>query len=119
MSDAPRDPRKDEAGAVSPSSSGESVLLFRAIFEAIPDPATLWERDAAGTFRLELVNPAARAATRGRLGEYLGVTAAEFFAHMPAIHEFFREAWESGKPVRRELSYLMRTTGEELWQVGE
>ncbi|MCU0292872.1 MAG: PAS domain S-box protein [Thermoanaerobaculaceae bacterium] len=119
MGDAPRDPRKDEAGALSPSSSGESVLLFRAIFEAIPDPATLWQRDAAGTFRLELVNPAARAATRGRLGEYLGVTADEFFAHMPAIHEFFKEAWESGKPVRRELSYHMRTTGEELWQVGE
>ena len=93
--------------------------MFRAIFEALPDPATLWQRDAAGTFRLELVNPAARVATRGRLGDFKGVAAEEFFAHAPAIPAFFQEAWESGKPVRRELSYLMRTTGEELWQVGE
>ena len=115
----PRHPREGEAEALPSSSAHESVLVFRAIFEAIPDPATLWQRDASGAFRLELVNPAARAATRGRLGDFQGVTAEEFFVHAPAIPAFFREAWESGRPVRRELSYRMRTTGEELWQVGE
>jgi len=102
-----------------PPVIGEDSLLFRAIFEAIPDPATLWVRDAGGVFRLELVNPAARAATNGRLRDFVGVTAKEFFAHAPLIPQFFSEAWDSGRPVRRELSYLMRTTGEELWQVGE
>ena len=92
---------------------------FRRIFDAIPDPAMLWERQPDGRITMAMVNAAACAETGGKIGDFLNSTADAFFEHAPEVAEVIRRAFETGETQRVEMPYRLRTIGEEKWGLAD
>ncbi len=93
----------------------ERERLFRQTFDAIPDPAILWKCEPDGRIVMSLVNPAADVMSEGKIADFMGATVDEFFAGAPNVVANIRRALATGEPIRVELPYRLRTTGEDKW----
>jgi len=89
----------------------ESERRFRRTFEAIPDPAYLWERQIDWSIILTQANKAAYDVTKGEIGDSLGVEVEKLF---PGMLEKLKYAMDTGD-TQREVINLRIPTGEEKW----
>lgn len=97
----------------------ENEDTFRRTFEAIPDPALIWQRGPDGVIRLVRFNTAAVEKTQGHLVNYQGVPVEEFFKHDPRVYKAIQRVLETGEPIRDELYYQLGTTGEYKWLIAD
>ncbi len=89
--------------------------LFGSTFEAIPDPAILWQHQPNGEMILARYNLAARRLSKDRIESFLGMDVAEFFNQSPETATRIQKTFESGETQRVETNYILRTTGERKW----
>lgn len=97
----------------------ESEQTFQRTFAAIPDPAILWNRQADGRIVMAKVNSAAQALSQGRISDFLGTTAEEFFTHTPQVAANIKHTFDTGEQQRIEIKYRLRTTGDEKWLIAD
>ncbi|MFX0115784.1 MAG: PAS domain S-box protein, partial [Candidatus Hodarchaeota archaeon] len=109
----------------------ESELTFRRTFEAIPDPAYLYEQQLDGRIVLTRVNKAGLALSRGKLTEFIGIDlealhkgekiASRFLWHGINLSEMakdVRQVIKTGKTHQLELSYRL-PSGDQAWFILE
>jgi PAS domain S-box-containing protein len=84
---------------------------FRRTFEAIPDPAYLWERQPDWRIILIQANKAAYDMTKGEIGDSISTELQKLF---PEMVEKLNETMDTGQTQREEM-YLKLPTGEERW----
>ena len=123
-------PLKDKDGAIYAYSSvqrdiserkrSQEVLrqseeTFRRTFEAIPDPAYIWTKEADGRVLLSKFNQAALQITDGGIKEFFGIQAEVLFVDQPDYVKKIHLAMESGQRQFSEVHYHFRTTGESKW----
>ncbi len=96
-----------------------SEQIWRATFDAIPDPALLWERHPDGSIRVAKVNKESLALSQQPVSDFLGSEVDEFFAHAPEAAARIRQTFETGERQRVETFYHLRTTGEDRWLVAD
>ncbi len=97
---------------LSEAALRESEARFRAQFKNMPIPTYCW-RQTDDDFVLIDHNDAAMTFTAGRIGDYMGVRASDFFVRQPEQVEWMREAFTGNKPITHEIDYTMQTTGEQ------
>jgi PAS domain S-box-containing protein len=97
----------------------ESEQIFQRTFAAIPDPTLLWERQRDGRIIMAKANSAAQELSQGKIDDFLGTTAEEFFDHAPQAAANIKHTFDTGKKQRVEMQYRMRTTGEEKWIIAD
>jgi PAS domain S-box-containing protein len=93
----------------------ESEVLFRRMFEAIPDPTILWRRRPDGRITLDRSNPAAFLMSEGRITDFLDAPVEEFFAGAPHVADMIQQTFETGKTKRVEFLHYLQTIDEERW----
>jgi PAS domain S-box-containing protein len=79
----------------------QSEETFRQIFEAIPNPTALWERQDDGTITLDRVNQAGIEATDGRALELLGESLEVIHAAHPQGIALIQQTMATGEPNLR------------------
>ena len=82
-----------------------------SLFEALPNPTYLWRIDGEDLV-LERFNAAALDATAGRVAALVGARATELYAEEPDVVADLRRFAHSPGRLQREMSYVMRATGE-------
>jgi signal transduction histidine kinase len=80
--------------------------------QRISIPASIWQRQE-GDWRLVGYNDAALAATGGRLAEFKGSSASEFYHDRPDIQEDMAHCFAEQTSFKREMLYGFRSTGED------
>jgi len=89
----------------------EIARRFRRTFEAIPDPAYLWERQSDWRIILTQANKAAYDLTEDEIGDFIGTEVEKLYHGMV---EKLNLAMDTGKTQREEM-FLKLPTGEEKW----
>ncbi|MFX1465183.1 MAG: PAS domain S-box protein [Promethearchaeota archaeon] len=89
----------------------EIARRFRRTFEAIPDPAYLWERRSDWHIILTQANKAAYNLTVGEIGDSIGIEVEKLY---PKMVEKLNLAMDTGHTQREEM-FLKLPTGEERW----
>jgi len=93
----------------------QSEDTFRCTFEAIPDPAYIWTRQADDRLLLSKFNQAATQITKGKIKDFLGIEAEKLFADFPNFVKKIRLAMDKGKRQFSEVLYKYQTTDESKW----
>ena len=75
-------------------------------------PVSMWRREH-GDWRLVDYNQALLAATHGRLDEFTGVVASQFYADRPDILADMDRSFATNHAIKRRMLYRFRSTGEE------
>jgi sigma-B regulation protein RsbU (phosphoserine phosphatase) len=89
----------------------EIARRFRRTFEAIPDPAYLWERQPDWRIILIQANKAAYDLTNGEIGDSISHELQKIF---PEMFEKLNLTMDTGHTQREEM-FLKLPTGEERW----
>jgi PAS domain S-box-containing protein len=84
---------------------------FRTQYRNIPIPTYTWQR-TGDDFVLIDYNYAASTITQGRIPEFVGKTASEMYGDSPEILEEFRRCFTGKTPIKREMAYRFKSTGE-------
>jgi PAS domain S-box-containing protein len=90
---------------------------FRSTFQAIPDPAYIWTRQADGRIILSNANRAADRITQDKIRDYFGIEDEKLFADQPSFTENIRRAMKGGESLNSETKYTYHSTGESKWLV--
>jgi PAS domain S-box-containing protein len=93
----------------------QSEDTFRRTFEAIPDPAYIWTRQADGRITLSKFNQAAMKITEGKIKNYEGIEAKKLFADQPGYVKKIVLAMDKGKRQFDEVLYAYHSTGKKKW----
>jgi PAS domain S-box-containing protein len=93
----------------------QSEDTFRCTFEAIPDPAYIWTRQADDRLLLSKFNQAATQITKGKIKDFLGIEAEKLFADFPNFVKKIRLAMDKGERQFSEILYKYQTTDESKW----
>lgn len=101
--------RRQEGG------SRAGAEIFQRIFEALPDPSILWERQSDGKIVLARINLAAMNLSRDRVIDFMGATIEAFFEQVPQAADRIKRSFDSREKQRTELFYRLHTTGEDKW----
>jgi len=94
-----------------------SEETFRCTFEAIPNPAYIWVRQADGRIVLNKFNLAAEKITQGKIREYLGIEADRLYAGSPDLLGKIKLAMTQGLKLSEEILYHYQSTGQSKWLV--
>ncbi len=93
--------------------------LLRRIFEAIPDPTLLWERQPDGKIVLRRFNTAAYWMSQGNIVNLEGMEVLAFFENYPAAAARIKRTLRTGETLRVEHPYKLRTTGEYKYLIAD
>jgi signal transduction histidine kinase len=93
----------------------QSEEAFRRTFEAIPDPAYIWMRQADGRLLLDKYNQAAVKITKGGIKNYLGIDAEKLFAGEPDFVAKIRLTLDKGGRQSSEVLYEYQSTQQSKW----
>ena len=77
----------------------ETQKMLKNIFNAMPDPAAIWERNSEGEIILKDLNTAINAATQGQLVESIGKTITEIYGEDSHIIKRVSYVMETGLPL--------------------
>jgi PAS domain S-box-containing protein len=88
----------------------ESEARTRAIYDHLPNPATIWQR-RGDTFVLAAYNEAARAATGGEVAGLVGRPVAEVHGGFPDLAEDLERCFGQRVPIRREHDHKLGAEG--------
>jgi PAS domain S-box-containing protein len=83
----------------------ENEERFRQTFDAIPDPAYVWERREGGTIALQMVNQAMMQFSRGLAEEYLGRPPEDLFPDNSEMSSMIRTTMNEGGKSRAEIVF--------------
>lgn len=89
----------------------ENETRMRAHYMSIPVPTYTWQR-RGGDFFLVNYNHAALRATKGRIAEWLGINAHEFFKDRPDVVAHLDDCYNQHDVLIRETPFRMRSTDE-------
>ena len=89
----------------------KSEERFRALFQGVPLPTYVWQRKD-DDFVLAGYNAASEVFTEGGVETVVGSVLSEMYRDRPDIIEHFERCFASREPLRQEMSYRLRTTGE-------
>src|SRR4051812_28257613 len=95
----------------SRTSGGAGRRDLDSLFEALPNPTYLWRADGDDLV-LERFNAAASEASGGRAAALVGTRATDMYVDAPDVLADLRRCAHSPGRIQRELSYVMRATGE-------
>jgi len=84
------------------NSLRESEEQFRRTFDAIPDPAYLWERRKDGEIVLKMVNQVIGRYSRGMIDQYIGKTPEELLPDSAEMTLSVRKTMETGEGLERK-----------------
>ncbi len=73
--------------------------MLRNIFNAMPDPAAIWERNSEGEIILKELNTAINSATQGQLAENIGKRIEEIYGEDSHIVKRVSYVMETGLPL--------------------
>ncbi|MFH2108538.1 MAG: PAS domain S-box protein [Chrysiogenia bacterium] len=93
----------------------QSAETFRRTFEAIPDPAYIWTKEANGRVRLGKFNQAALQITNGGIKDFLGMQVEKLFVDHPDYVKKIHLVMDSGQRQFSEVHYCYKSTGESKW----
>ncbi|MHA2385188.1 MAG: PAS domain S-box protein [Candidatus Thorarchaeota archaeon] len=83
----------------------ENEERFRQTFDAIPDPAYVWERNEDGTIALQMVNQAMMQFSRGLAEEYIGRPPEDLFPDNSEMSSMIRTTMNEGGKARAEIKF--------------
>ncbi|MHA2067077.1 MAG: PAS domain S-box protein, partial [Candidatus Thorarchaeota archaeon] len=83
----------------------ENEERFRHTFDAIPDPAYIWERREDGTISLQMVNQAMMQYSRGLAEEYIGRPPEDLFPDNSEMSSLIRTTMDEGGKARAEIRF--------------
>ncbi|MHA2118832.1 MAG: PAS domain S-box protein [Candidatus Thorarchaeota archaeon] len=83
----------------------ENEERFRQTFDAIPDPAYVWEKMEDGTIALQMVNQAMMQYSRGLAKEYLGRPPEDLFPDNSEMSSMIRTTMNEGGKTRAEIRF--------------
>jgi PAS domain S-box-containing protein len=83
----------------------ENEERFRQTFDAIPDPAYVWEKMEDGTIALQMVNQAMMQYSRGLAKEYLGRPPEDLFPDNSEMSSIIRTTMNEGGKTRAEIRF--------------
>ncbi|MFW9861753.1 MAG: PAS domain S-box protein [Candidatus Thorarchaeota archaeon] len=83
----------------------ENEERFRQTFDAIPDPAYVWERNKDGTIALQMVNQAMMQFSNGLAEEYLGRPPEDLFPDNSEMSSMIRTTMNEGGKSRAEIVF--------------
>lgn len=89
----------------------ESEEKLRAQYKGIPIPTYTWQR-VGDDFELIDYNDAADAITQYQIRNLVGSRASDLHGDSPEIREDLERCYVERIPIRREMRYRYRTTGE-------
>ncbi|MFX0114991.1 MAG: PAS domain S-box protein, partial [Candidatus Hodarchaeota archaeon] len=92
-----------------------SEETFRRTFEAIPDPAYLWERQMDNRITLSKANQAAFQISKGGVGSFMGIELNELYQDRPEIILTVMHVLNTGETRQEEMLYKFQTTAEQRW----
>lgn len=87
------------------------LIQFKSVFKEIPTPIYIWKK-VGNDFILADFNNAALLATKGKITELIGVKARDFHKNDPANLSALFTCLEKQVPIKIELDYTFKTTGE-------
>ncbi|MFW9846727.1 MAG: PAS domain S-box protein [Candidatus Thorarchaeota archaeon] len=85
----------------------ENEQRFRHTFDAIPDPAYVWERNEDGSISLQMVNKAMMQCSRGLVEEYLGRPPEDLFPDNSEMSSMIRSTMKEGGQARAEIVFKL------------
>ncbi|MHA2140356.1 MAG: PAS domain S-box protein [Candidatus Thorarchaeota archaeon] len=83
----------------------ENEERFRLTFDAIPDPAYLWERNEDGTISLQMVNQAMMQYSRGLAKEYIGRPPEDLFPDNSEMSSLIKTTMIEGGKARADIRF--------------
>lgn len=83
----------------------ENEERFRQTFDAIPDPAYVWEKMEDGTIALQMVNQAMMQYSRGLAKDYLGRPPEDLFPDNSEMSSMIRTTMNEGGKTRAEIRF--------------
>jgi PAS domain S-box-containing protein len=89
----------------------KSEERFRRQFQASPLPTYIWEFEK-NEFRLTEYNRAAYTITKGRIEDFIGMTASKMYAHMPMVIKDLHRCLKQEKTLKKDMPYQFQATGE-------
>lgn len=92
-----------------------SEAKFQRIFEAIPDPIFLWERQADDQIILSQANTAGLENAKGKAADFIGIDANHLYGDEPIIVKTMKTVLDTGETIHKEILSSIRTTGEKRW----
>jgi len=90
----------------------ESEKRFRAQYKSIPIPTYTWQKTGED-FVLVDYNDTALAFTHGQIVNFVGTRLSEMYPDDPEIQGEMLRCFEKEIPIRREMPYRLKTTGED------
>ncbi|MHA1782872.1 MAG: PAS domain-containing sensor histidine kinase [Promethearchaeota archaeon] len=87
------------------------LIQFKSVFKKIPTPIYIWKK-VGNDFILADFNNAALLATKGKITKFIGVKARDFHKNDPANLSALFTCLEKQVPIKIELDYTFKTTGE-------
>lgn len=94
---------------------GENEEKFRRTFEAIPDPAAVWELRPDGQIVIAQINKTAYELTGGELTNFLSFNLDKLFGNEPESNQIISRVLEAGETIRENIFRQSRVTGEKSW----
>lgn len=89
----------------------ENEARMRAHYMSIPVPTYTWQKRGEDFFLVNY-NHAALRATKGRIAEWLGINAHEFFKDRPDVVAHLEQCYNQREVLVRETPFRMRSTDE-------
>ena len=93
----------------------KSEIQYRRTFDAISDPAYLWQRDANGNLILVSINKAIREYTIGAMERYVGLNVSEIFPNDTWIINLINETMKTGQHKQIERPFVHGPNKESLF----
>ena len=89
----------------------EVLETHKAQYKGIPVPTYTWQWDGEDLVLIDY-NNAAEDITHGKIGDFLGIRAREFYKDTPEILEELLRCFNKKTPIQREMLYRYQSTGE-------
>ncbi len=100
--------------AASEAALKQSQARLSAVYQGLPIPTYTWQHTGGG-FVLADFNRAAEELTHGRINQFKGFTASEFYRHRLEVVSDMERCLRERGVTSREGEYVLRTTGEQKY----
>ncbi len=100
----------------------ESEEQFRRTFDAIPDPAFLWQRRPDGQVVLKMVNETLIRYSGAKAEQFIGKSPEELLPDSPEMTLLIRKTMDTGEGMRKEVKLSIPSFpdhGEDRWVIAD
>jgi PAS domain S-box-containing protein len=97
----------------------QSEQQFRNTFNAIPDPAYLFEREPNGKIVLTMVNDYLRESTMDAINDFIDNGPGVLFAQTPELIELIKRTMDSGESQKQEILVSTDQNPKRRWVIAD